>query len=91
MSIEQPPETLLTFPCTFPIKIMGITSDRFEATMLTLAAQYIDGMEKVKVQQKASKNGTYTSITMTFEAQNQKQLDDLYCDFSAHPSVKMVL
>jgi len=91
MSIEQPSETLLTFPCTFPIKIMGIASDSFEVTMLTLAAQYIDDMETVKVQQKASKNGTYTSITMTFEAQSQMQLDALYRDFSAHPHVKMVL
>ncbi|MDQ6974590.1 MAG: DUF493 domain-containing protein [Mariprofundaceae bacterium] len=76
MTIEQSPETLLTFPCIFPIKIMGITSGNFEATMRTLAAQYIDDMEKVKVQQKASKHGSYTSITMTFEAQSQQQLDE---------------
>ncbi|MBL1353750.1 MAG: DUF493 domain-containing protein [Zetaproteobacteria bacterium] len=91
MSIEQPSETLLTFPCTFPIKIMGIASDTFEATMIALAGQYIEDMETVSIQQKASKNGTYTSITMTFEAQSQTQLDALYRDFSAHPSVKMVL
>jgi len=83
--------TLLTFPCTFPIKIMGIASDSFEATMLTLASQYIEDMESVKIQSKPSKNDNYLGLTLTFEAQSQAQLDNLYRDFSSHPDVKMVL
>jgi len=93
---SQPPkpqanETLLTFPCTFPIKIMGIASEHFEATMLMLASQYIDDMKSVQVRSKPSKNGNYLALTLTFEAQSQAQLDKLYRDFSGHPDVKMVL
>ncbi|MDQ6990729.1 MAG: DUF493 domain-containing protein [Mariprofundaceae bacterium] len=91
MSTKQPAETLLTFPCIFPIKIMGIASDKFEASMMMLANQHIEDMEQVTIQQKVSKNGTYISITMTFEAQSQQQLDALYRAFSAHSDVKMVL
>jgi len=84
-------ETLLTFPCVFPIKIMGIASDTFEATMLTLASQYIEDMASVKIRSKPSKKGKYLALTLTFEAQSKEQLDKLYRDFSAHPDVKMVL
>lgn len=82
---------LLTFPCSFPIKVMGVASEHFEATMLTLASQYIDDMASVKVQLKPSKKGNYVGLTLTFEAQSQAQLDNLYRDFSAHPHVRMVL
>ena len=84
-------ETLLTFPCTFPIKIMGKASEHFTPTMLTLAAQYIEDMDAVRIQERPSKSGTYTALTLTFEAQSQEQLDQLYRDFSAHPHVRMVL
>jgi len=88
MSQQEP---LLTFPCSFPIKIMGLASEQFTPTMLALAAQYIDDMTQVQTQERPSKNGTYTALTLTFEAQSQDQLDQLYRDFSAHPHVKMVL
>ncbi len=91
MASQPAQETVFTFPCIFPIKIMGIASDTFEASMIALAGQYIKDMKDVKIQKKSSKKDTYTSITMTFNAKSQEQLDNLYRDFSAHPHVKMVL
>lgn len=84
-------DNALTFPCEFPVKVMGKVSDTFEATIKRIVKQHVPDLKDDAVSVKPSSNGNYVSITAKFTATSQAQLDDLYRDLSAHPDVIMVL
>ncbi|MDQ6956379.1 MAG: DUF493 domain-containing protein [Mariprofundaceae bacterium] len=84
-------ESLLTFPCQFPIKIMGLQSDTFETSMVMVARKHIPNLGEGSVKSRPSKTGKYLSVTITFQADSREQLDNLYRELSARDDVKMVL
>ena len=84
-------ETLLQFPCDFPIKIMGERSDDFAQTVLDIVLTHAPDFQAASVEMRASKGGKYLSLTYTIRAQSKQQLDDLYRQLNAHPQVRMVL
>lgn len=84
-------ESLLEFPCDFPIKIMGERSDEFSRLMLEIVMRHAPNFATTAVEIKSSKTGKYLSLTCTIRATSREQLDDLYRELSAHPLVSMVL
>ncbi|MDQ6988707.1 MAG: DUF493 domain-containing protein, partial [Mariprofundaceae bacterium] len=86
-----PTDTLMTFPCSFPFKVMGLNNPTFEQDMLHIVQQHIPQQQPHPCRSKPSKNGKYTALTITFTAQSKSQLDALYQEVYAHPDVKMVL
>jgi putative lipoic acid-binding regulatory protein len=84
-------ETLLEFPCDFPIKIMGKDSPEFRAMAVALIESHTGPLEAERVQTALSRNGRFVSITVTVNAQSKDQLDDIYRDVSGHPSILMAL
>ena len=75
-------ETLLEFPCRFPVKAMGRDEDDFEAlvTDIILAQAQIYIGERVTT--KPSGSGKYISVTVTIEAHSKDQLDRIYQDLT---------
>jgi putative lipoic acid-binding regulatory protein len=84
-------ETLLEFPVDFPIKIMGERRDDFAQTMVELVLRHAPDFRPETVEMRASRNGTYLSVTVVVRATSKAQLDALYREISAHPWVKMAL
>ena len=84
-------ESALTFPCQFPIKVMGINSDSFENEIFMIAIQYAPNLGETAISSTPSRTEKYLSVTVTITAQNREQLDNLYRAFNKHPDVKMVL
>ena len=84
-------ESLITYPCDFPIKIMGGTQDAFAQTMVDLVRLYDPEFDASKMEMRPSTKGNYLSLTVTVRATNREQLDDLYRALSSHPMVKVVL
>ena len=84
-------ETLLEFPCQFPIKVMGNNSPEFENEIVMIAHRHISQLGEAAVKSRPSKTGKYLSVTITFTAQSKAQVDDLYRAMNAHPEVRMVL
>ncbi len=84
-------DTLLTFPCRFPIKIMGINHQCFEQEIMMIVRQHVPALGEDAVQTRTSKNAKYLSMTITIMAEKQTQLDHLYQALHAHPDVKMIL
>jgi hypothetical protein len=84
-------ESLLEFPCAFPIKIMGERRDEFAQVMVEIVTRHAPDFVATAVEMKASKNGKYLSLTCTIQATSRAQLDDLYRELSAHPLVSLVL
>lgn len=84
-------ETLLEFPCDFPIKIMGSRTDDFTQTMVDIVQRHAPDFAAESVEMRASSGGKYLSVTCTIRATSKQQLDDLYRELTGHPLVKVVL
>lgn len=85
------PETLLEFPCAFPIKIMGLTHDALAQTVLDVVLRHAPDFDGATMEMRASSSGKYISLTCTINATSKPQLDALYRELSGHPMVKVVL
>jgi uncharacterized protein len=84
-------ESLLEFPCDFPIKIMGKSHPEFAETMVTVVRQFDNEVDPERVETRPSSGGNYTGLTVTVRATSQAQLDDIYRALTGHPMVKVVL
>ncbi len=84
-------ETLLEFPCDFPIKMMGRDTPEFRELARELIEKYTGPLDNNAIQATLSRNGKFVSITATINAQSQQQLDDIYRAISAHEDVLMAL
>jgi uncharacterized protein len=84
-------ESLLAFPCDFPIKIMGQTQPGFAQAILTVVLRHAPDFDAASMEMRNSREGKYLSLTATIRATSREQLDDLYRELCDHPMVKMVL
>ena len=84
-------ETLLEFPCDFPIKMMGRDTGEFHATVRSLVEKHTGPLDDERIQSALSRKGNFVSITVTVSAQSQEQLDAIYRDATAHDDVLMAL
>ncbi len=84
-------ETLLEFPCDFPLKIMGAAQDDFAQTVCAIVVRHAPDFDAAKVEMRASSGGKYVSLTCTVRATSKAQLDALYRELTSHPLVKVVL
>jgi len=85
------PESALTFPTTFPIKVMGRTQDGFAQAVAEVVRRHAADFDPAALEMRSSKEGNWLSVTATINATSRAQLDDLYRELVAHPMVKMVL
>ncbi len=84
-------DTLLEFPCDFPLKIMGATREGFAQAIVELVLKHAPDFDAAKVEMRPSKAGNYLSLTCTIRATSKPQLDALYRELTGHPWVKIVL
>jgi uncharacterized protein len=84
-------ETLLEFPCDFPIKIMGTAREGFAQTILDVVLKHAPDFDGATMEMRASTGGKYLSLTCTVRATSKGQLDALYRELTSHPWVKIVL
>jgi len=84
-------DSLIEYPCDFPIKIMGAMQDDFAQTMVEVVVRHDETFHAGKMEMRPSSKGTYLSLTVTVRATSREQLDNLYRELSSHPMVKVVL
>ena len=84
-------ESALTFPCVFPIKIMGRTQDGFAQSVTVVVVRHAPDFDPAALEMRASKEGNWLSVTATINATSREQLDALYRELTSHPLVAMVL
>jgi putative lipoic acid-binding regulatory protein len=92
MATLPPDQTsLIEYPSAFPIKVMGVQAEGFEAAMVAIALQFDPGFDAALIERRPSKAGNYLGLTLTVLATSREQLDELYRTLSTHPMVKVVL
>ena len=84
-------DTIMKFPCEFPIKVMGIASDDFDIIVMGIIKKHVSNLPESAVKSRYSQEGNYVSVTVTIEAESRKQLDDIYFDLTEHKKVIMAL
>ncbi len=85
------PETLLEFPHTSYLKAMGRNEDDFKQLIYDLVQRYVPGLADEALSTRLSSGGRYLSVTVTFLAESQDQLDAIYRELGASPRVLMAL
>jgi putative lipoic acid-binding regulatory protein len=89
---DIPPEqSLIQYPCRFPIKVMGHKADGFIEAIAVIARQFDPAFDSAAIEQRPSSGGRYLGLTITITATSRDQLDELYRTLSTHPMVKVVL
>jgi uncharacterized protein len=88
---NEPEESVLKFPTSFPLKVIGINENDFETYVVRLVARHVPYLDGGDVTSRESSQGKYLSVTITFIAESRKQVDAIYVDLTASKRVLFVL
>jgi putative lipoic acid-binding regulatory protein len=95
MNSPAPPpsraDSLIEYPCRFPIKVMGANVEGFVEAVTAVAVAFDPGFGAADIELRDSRGGNYLGITITITATSREQLDELYRTLSTHPMVRVVL
>lgn len=91
MSTSDRKDSLLEFPCTFPLKVIGLADDGLAQAVLEIVLRYAPDFEGASMEMRPSSGGKYLGLTCVIEASSREQLDALYGDLTRHRLVKIVL
>lgn len=86
-----PEQSLIEYPCHFPIKVMGAHVEGFAAAIAHVATQFDPDFDPQTMEHRPSKGGNYIGLTITVRVVSREQLDELYRTLTTHPMVKVVL
>lgn len=84
-------ETLIQFPCDFPVKIMGFNTNNFFEDIKKITLSHFPDTPEQKIVSKPSKGNMYLGITVTVHVKDKVSLDNFYKAVTKHPHIKMVL
>lgn len=89
---EIPPEqSLIEYPCAFPVKVMGSQVEGFVEAVVEIATRFDPGFDPATLERRPSRGGNYLGLTVTVTATSREQLDEFYRALSSHELVKVVL
>jgi putative lipoic acid-binding regulatory protein len=89
MGDQAPPK--IEFPCDYPIKVLGRSSDDFELQIIEVFERHAPGFDQSSITLKGSSKGTFTSLTISITATGPEQLEALHQDLLATGIVNMVI
>lgn len=84
-------DTLLQFPCEFPIKAFGLSDAGFPDKVREIVLRHADPATTDSVQCRQSQRGKYDAVTITITATSKAQLDAIYQELTACTDVIMAL
>ena len=89
MEEQDPPK--IEFPCDYPIKVLGRSSDAFQDVIVEVFERHAPGFDQETILVKGSSKGTFTSLTIMITATGPDQLEALHQDLLATGHVQMVI
>ena len=84
-------ESLIEYPCLFPIKVMGLKVEGMVQAISDIAKMLDPAFDASAIEMRESKGGKYLGLTLHINATSREQLDEVYRTLSTHPMVKVVL
>jgi len=84
-------DSLLEFPCEFPLKVMGRKDAGLSEIVIELVEMHVGPIAAERVRLRESRDGNFVAMTLLVHAESQAQLDAIYTALSGHDKVLMVL
>lgn len=84
-------ETLIEFPCDFPIKVMGEDREQLRQLVADVVSRLAPDSPADGWSEKSSRSGRYLSISVTVRATSKQQLDAIYEEFTGSDLTAYVL
>ena len=84
-------EPKIEFPCSYPIKVIGVADKISYEDIYRLSKNQFETMSDKDIQLKYSKNRNYVSYHLDVIVESEKQLKELYSSLMRLDGVKMVL
>lgn len=84
-------DTLLEFPCRFPIKAMVRAGEDAVAQVIAAVERHAGRLPQEAITLRASRNGNYTAVTVVIEADSKDQLDAIYRELTGLDVVEVAL
>ena len=89
MAEQEPPK--IEFPCDYPVKVMGRSVPEFEPAIIEVFERHDPGFDRDRLSRRASREGTFVSVTVYITATGKPQLEALHRDLMATGLVQMVI
>jgi len=83
-------QSLLEFPCDFPIKAIG-RGDNLQEIVYSLVQLHVPNLSRDAFSIRPSGKGNYMAVTVIITAYSQDQLDAIYLDLTRCKQVIMAL
>lgn len=90
-TLQDVQESLLEFPCKFPIKAMGRSEPGFETLVTEIILRHAEIYADEETKTNPSGSGNFVSVTVTIEATSKAQLDSIYQDLTDCEQVLVAL
>lgn len=84
-------DSLITYPCHFPVKVIGANSMEFEQSILAIVKNITTSASPGEIERRVSTTSQYLSITVYPYITSRQQLDALYQALQANPLVKFCI
>lgn len=85
----DPNETLMEFPCAFPLKVFVKPEDDIEQQILDLLEPHVGKLPRSACQRKISRTGKYMALTVNFTATSKPQVNAVFAALHDSPLVVM--
>jgi putative lipoic acid-binding regulatory protein len=83
--------SLLQFPCSYPLKVLGLNGHAFHATVSAIIEKHVAEGDEVTYSTRVSSGDNYMSITATFIVKSREQLNAIYEELNQHELVLITL
>ncbi|MBN8413472.1 DUF493 domain-containing protein [Halomonas denitrificans] len=87
----DPTDVTITFPCDYPIKVVGDASEDFAATVSQIVLKHDPSFTGNSLEVIDSRNGRFQSVRLTLRATGETQLKALFEELKATGRVHMVV
>lgn len=84
-------DSLIEYPCDFPIKIMGKETDAFREAATAIVERIAGATSAATAVARKSREGRYLALSFTAHVTSREQLDALYQALSDDEHVMVVL
>jgi len=87
----DPGDVTITFPCAYPIKVVGDAAQDFAALVAQIVLRHDPEFDATGMQVIDSRNGRFQSVRLTLTATGEDQLKALFEELKATGRVHMVV
>lgn len=84
-------QSLLTFPCDYPIKVMARDEPGLRAQLDEIMRRHATDLDESRTSERPSAQKNFLSVTYIIRAHNAEQIGALFAELKTVPSVLLVL